>query len=311
MANERNWAAVPVQLLLVDGGQYGQVRVPSTLGIKVKQKVFIYSNLIPAKQELEVKSVLNETDLELGPRSPEMSKRTDLQAYTVATGAKLEAPVQPRPDIVPDIYWRSVFEEEPTVALRTFAVDHLGRRWSKDNPFPVQLSDGSINIGTVNAELEVQLSHKDNDPDAGDVHDSVRIGDGVDEMSVNPDGSINVVVAGSNVSFDLESEYNEVSSVPTASPTLVCAFTAPVGKTTFLHKVFASGDNTATYKVKLNSTTIDTKRTYFGADLDVMFDFSITDKGRELVVGDLVEIYVEHQRPFVGDFNARIQTVQI
>ncbi len=54
------------------------------------------------------------------------------------------------------------------------------------NPIHAQLSDGSINIGTVNAELEVQLSHIDDDPDSGDVHDSVRIGDGTTEAKIDP-----------------------------------------------------------------------------------------------------------------------------
>lgn len=57
---------------------------------------------------------------------------------------------------------------------------------SPANPIFVQLSDGSVNIGTVNAELEVQLSHRDDDPDSGDVHDSVRIGDGEFEVNMTP-----------------------------------------------------------------------------------------------------------------------------
>jgi hypothetical protein len=67
---------------------------------------------------------------------------------------------------------------------------------SAENPIYTQLTDGSINIGTVNGELEVALSHKDNDPDIGDVHDSVRIGDGTEELAINSDGSINVAITG-------------------------------------------------------------------------------------------------------------------
>jgi hypothetical protein len=61
-----------------------------------------------------------------------------------------------------------------------------GTEISVDNPLEVRLSDGSINIGSVNAELEVALSHMDNTPDAGDVADSVRIGDGVTELAIDP-----------------------------------------------------------------------------------------------------------------------------
>ena len=68
-----------------------------------------------------------------------------------------------------------------------------GKGETPDDPLYVQLSDGSIEIGTVNAELEVQLSHRDNDPESVDVHDSVRVGDGVETIEVNPDGSINMI----------------------------------------------------------------------------------------------------------------------
>ena len=79
--------------------------------------------------------------------------------------------------------------EEALDAKRVTLVNEEGEAGvgsSPDNPIHVQLSDGSINVGTVNAELEVQLSHKDNDPDNGDVHDSVRIGDGQNEVTMTP-----------------------------------------------------------------------------------------------------------------------------
>lgn len=47
---------------------------------------------------------------------------------------------------------------------------------SPSNPIYAQLTDGSITIGTVNAELEVQLSHLDNFSAPGDIHDSLRVG---------------------------------------------------------------------------------------------------------------------------------------
>lgn len=86
--------------------------------------------------------------------------------------------------------------------MRTHAVDWLGRSYSRSNPVPVELSDGSISIGTVNAELEVQLSHQDNVPDIGDVHDSVRIGDGIHTLEINSDGSINVTDNGGSLTVD-------------------------------------------------------------------------------------------------------------
>ncbi len=189
MAIERLWLAVSAQLITSNGGQSGEISVPSTIGIKVKQRVQIFSGTQPIR-ELEVKQVINETDLLLGEIGPEMKKYANLTLFLTSDNASLMAPTQARNPIVPDAFWRAVYEEEPTVAIRTFPVDHLGRRYTTDNPFPVQLSDGSINIGTVNAELEVQLSHKDNDPNSGDVHDSIRIGNGITEVDVTTEGEL-------------------------------------------------------------------------------------------------------------------------
>lgn len=77
--------------------------------------------------------------------------------------------------------YRASFNFPTTANLK----DENGDAYSPSNPLHVQLSDGSVNIGTVNAELEVQLSRKDNDPDAGDVHDAVRIGNQDVELGFN------------------------------------------------------------------------------------------------------------------------------
>jgi hypothetical protein len=196
-------------------------------------------------------------------------------------------------------------------AKRVTLVNLDGTQNSPDNPIYVQLSNGSINIGNVNAELEVQLSHKNNFPDVGDVADSVRVGDGVDELAINPDGSINVNLTPSNTSSSIETTYNEITAVPNGSPTLIHSFTAPIGVLTFLQKVFVSGDNIAKYQVKINGIVVDTIRTYFSGNLHANFDFSDASRGVLLAVGDLVEVFVEHNRPNVGSFTARIQTVQV
>lgn len=61
---------------------------------------------------------------------------------------------------------------------RVSLVDASGGEINGTNPLKVQLTDGSVNIGTVNAELEVQLSHASNNPDAGDIGDRVNTIDG-------------------------------------------------------------------------------------------------------------------------------------
>jgi hypothetical protein len=41
---------------------------------------------------------------------------------------------------------RQVYEEEPTVALRSHLVDWLGRSYCADNPLPVSLEDLDVTI---------------------------------------------------------------------------------------------------------------------------------------------------------------------
>lgn len=59
------------------------------------------------------------------------------------------------------------------------------------NPVPVEIV-GIDEISINNAQISVDLTHLDNEPESGDTHDSIRIGDGVEELGINPDGSINV-----------------------------------------------------------------------------------------------------------------------
>lgn len=238
MALEKTLLEVPAQLLTSNGGQYGQVQIPSTVGFKLKQRVQLSSNNIPGKVEFEVKRVLDETSLILGPKSQSLDDTADLSNYLTVMNAVIFAPEQNRQAIPPDLFTRAVFEESPTVAIRTFAVDHLGRRYSKSNPIPVQLSDGSINIETMNAQLDVHLSAKDNDPKPGDVHASIRIGNGANEAVVNPDGA-----------FDT---YQRNKLIATAHDTIQVSATNVSGDPTVI--LFKKGGPSGTLVQTLNLT---------------------------------------------------------
>lgn len=309
MALEKTLLAIPAQLLSSDGGRYGQVQVPSTEGFKLKQRVILFSNT-QDRQEFEVKSVVDETNMVLGPKTANLHDTSDLTLFLTATNASIYADPQDRQAIPPDKFWRAVFEEAPTVAIRTFAVDQYGRKYSKSNPFPVQLSDGSINIETLNAELRVQLSSKDDDPTPGDVHSSVRIGDQNYELAINPDRSINVHVidGGGGAGRLTKNIYDAANSVATNTLTSIVSYTVPAGKTAILEKVSVSGDNYAKFDVVVNGTTVDSKRTWYGS-FNALFDF-VSSPGYLLNSADIVVIKVLHTRPFVGDFDARIQIAE-
>lgn len=158
-----------------------------------------------------------------------------------------------------------------------------------------------------------QVIKESYDPSLERIRVDALISDGMDAMVVNSDGSINVnVVSGSVDTTDYKSYYNEVTSVASATQTTVLSYTVPVGKDAFIQKICFSGTNIAEYEVLVNATTQDKKRTYFGNSLDGTFVFdSSNTEGYPLQTGDVVEIKVLHNRPNVGDFNCRLQVVEV
>ena len=190
MAREKSRDAISSILLTLDGGTEGVITLTTTIGLYVKQRIKLISTALN-RADLEIKRVLSATQIKVGLAGSNINTFSDVSAFLVADGAALSADEQTKPKIKPTDYDRAVFAEEPIVANRSILVDQLGNYFTAGNPFHVQLSDGSVNIGTVNAELEVQLSHQDDTPDSGDVHDSVRIGGlGADEADVTTDNEL-------------------------------------------------------------------------------------------------------------------------
>jgi len=200
---EKRYLALAPMLLTANGSADGLITVASTYRIKVGQVLTFKSSSV-AIRLAKVKRVISTTQfVVIDPKDPVTTlNKLDMSDLLIADTATVELTQDKRPVIELLEIQRQIYEEEPTVALRTHAVDWLGRSYSRSNPVPVELSDGSISIGTVNAELEVQLSHQDNVPDIGDVHDSVRIGDGIHTLEINSDGSINVTDNGGSLTVD-------------------------------------------------------------------------------------------------------------
>lgn len=310
--SERKFYRIEPIALMADGGVDGEITVPSTYCFKVSQKITLRSDTHQPRV-YKVKKVISETEILVGDFEKPITEYADVTDFIVADNAVIVLPEQNRPSIDPVNIQGMVFEEEPTVALRNHQVDWLGRSYDASNPMPVQLSDGNIDIGTVNAELEVQLSHQDNVPDAGDVADSVQVGDGTETLAINPDGSINVAITPIPPgNYTPKSTYNEVGSVANSSLTTVTTYTVPVGKTASLNSADVSGSNIATYTVEINATVVDKKYTWFGGQLSERFNFTTPSGGsQQLVAGDVVRVRVEHGRPMVGSFNAKIDVVEI
>lgn len=131
-------------------------------------------------------------------------------------------------------------------------------------------------------------------------------------LKIGSDGQIYVDILSTSSDVISVNPFNEISAVATNVETTITTHTAAVGKTSRLQRIVFSGSNIAEYKVKVNGNTIDKKRTYFSGGLDGEFNFMGNDiPGLELSEGDVVTITVKHKRPVVGDFDSRIQVMEI
>ena len=150
--------------------------------------------------------------------------------------------------------------------------------------------------------MEVVITHVD---------DSIRIGDGTDIMLVNPDGSINVNVSSFGSSGTEVIQYSEVIGVAAAIETTIITYTVPVAKTFYLHNITVSGSNIGEYKVKINGTTKNKKRTWW-TKFNEDFNFLASpNQGLSLTAGQTVQVTILHNSSSVGDFNSSIQGLEV
>lgn len=225
MAFEKRWPAVAPQAFTSNGTSNGLVTVADTRGFKVKANASIISANQPPLQ-VQICRVLSDTQMIVSLVGKKITDRTlDLSSYAV--GSSIAQEDQPRTELPQNDREMAVYDQEPTVAQRNVLVDQLGRYYETANPIPVRLSDGSINVQTLNAELNVQLSAKNDDPTPGNVHSSIRIGgtDNQSEMVVNPDGSINVSSYSSMFDFIHNGNLLKLSNFDSVVPTVVGSLT--------------------------------------------------------------------------------------
>lgn len=131
------------------------------------------------------------------------------------------------------------------------------------------------------------------------------------DKALRVQGEISIVTDPNN-NNEIVNTYTEASSVPASVLTTIGTFTAPVGKTTFLQRISAGGENIATFQVEVNGSKLEKRRTYFSGDLTTDFVFGgFSESGYPLTVGDVVTVKVIHERPFSGDFESKIQALQV
>lgn len=101
--------------------------------------------------------------------------------------------------------------------------------------------------------------------------------------------------------------YGAITNVASSVESTVASYTVPIGKDFYLVRTLISGTNIALYRLKVNGTTISTRRTWFADRLSDQVETSgQPNTGVHIVQGDVVSITVEHTRPTLGDFEATI-----
>lgn len=292
MAIEQKWPAVAPQPFTADGGAQGQIAAADVRGVKVKQFIVIKATGQPDLR-VQVKRVVKKTGkITVGPPSDQQTQgkaglrtTTDLTAYTLLAGAFFYAEEQDKVRVKKDDQDAATYEQEPTVARRVVQVDQFGDFYDDDNRVPVKF-DGGITVGNVTIQ----------DDDS-------------DELEINADGSINVNV----VTAPTKNTYAEASAVPAGIETTIVSYMVPLILTrAYLQRISVSGSNVGRYRVYLNGTPIDTRMTYYGGPFAEYFEFSMgSGDGQLLAPGDIVAVKILHDRVYVGDFQGRIQALEI
>lgn len=290
MALERKWLAVNAKPFTSNGTALGVVTVADTAGFRVKQLVFALSNTV-LPQQFQVNAVLSPTQLVLGPKSAKVGHNaySDMSAFLISNGATIAAPEQDKGAIPDKDHYLAVYEAEPIVADRVIWVDQYGRFYGPDNPLPIAF-DGTITVGNV----------------------TIQDDDG-DELEVNPDGSINVNIVSAQTNNKVKNQYGEALSVAAGIETIIVQYMVPLIYTSaILQRISVSGENVGRFQVFVNGVIVDTRRTYYGGNFNEYFEFCVaTADGYNLQPGDTVAVKILHNKPYVGDFEGRIQIFEI
>lgn len=168
---ERFWPAVVSKPFTTNGTATGDITVADATGIKVGQLVVLTAATLP-NLELKVKRVYSGTSFAVGDKDKGIDHRHDISAYTVALSAAVTANFQHRSNIPLQEINRAVYEEEPTVAIRTVQVDKYG----------------NIVGGSGGASTDVN------------VHDGG--GTSITSTTVGPKQALDVNIAGGNITID-------------------------------------------------------------------------------------------------------------
>lgn len=161
--------------------------------------------------------------------------------------------------------------------------------------------------------------------DIDQASDSIKLGDGTTlftSTTVGPKTGLDVSIISGNLQGEVDAyplekgltrnTYNEVLAVASGVETTIVTYTVPSGRIAYLSRTEYSGTNIATYAVKINGTTQDKKRTNYATSLNESTILNSSgNTGIALVAGDVVTVTATHTNASTGDFNSRVETVEI
>lgn len=108
------------------------------------------------------------------------------------------------------------------------------------------------------------------------------------------------------------SYYSEANSVATGVLTDVLTFVVPMTPIWHLLRVEFGGNNIANYSLWFNAVKKDQSFTWFNGNMTGVWDYVNPGGGGVLVAsGMIIKVKVVHNRPFVGDFYAKINYIEI
>ena len=154
MAIERFWERQGPVFFTAPGGEDGLITVSSVECFKVKQQVVIEAVGQPVLRA-EIKRVISSTQLLVGPTNQQrggsrsLKTRIDVSLYTNVNLATIRAEEQPKAVPTPEDIIKASYEQEPTLAIRSFLVDKIGRGYTTSNPFPVVVSNPQSSNNSV------------------------------------------------------------------------------------------------------------------------------------------------------------------
>lgn len=153
---EKRYLEISPKSFTTDGTNSGVVTISSTYRFKVGMFVVIKSSTQPSFR-VKIQRVISDTQfIVIAEKDAITTKnRLDISMYTVVDTATVEILEEKRPVIDINEIHRQVYEEEPTVALRSHSVDWLGRSYSPTNPLPVETAvpELSLRFDKVSATL--------------------------------------------------------------------------------------------------------------------------------------------------------------